>query len=71
MQEELSLFLSQSSYRTAAELLRVTLIRVVTNGIVILLLVGMGAAIIEATIYSWNQVCNSNWSIHPFLRISA
>ena len=56
-QEELAQYFSLSSHRTTREILQITLIRIITNGIVILLLVGMGAAIIEATIYSWKQVC--------------
>eukprot|EP00731_Ephydatia_muelleri_P025327 Em0017g410a len=56
LEEELALHLSLSNHRTLREILQVILIRIVTNGIVILLLVGSGAAIIEATIYSWKQV---------------
>ena len=58
VQEELAEHVSNSVSRTPKEVLHVFLIRSATNLFVILLLIGMTAAIIAAAIYSWKQVCS-------------
>lgn len=58
VQEELAEHEAHLSSRTPKEILQIVLIRTVTNLFVILLLVGMAAAIIAAAIYSWKQVCS-------------
>ena len=57
VQEELGEHVSNQSSRTPKEILQVVLIRTVTNLFVILLMIGMTAAIIASAIYSWKQVC--------------
>eukprot|EP00731_Ephydatia_muelleri_P025277 Em0017g360a len=56
LKEELAEHEAHLSSRTPKEILQIVLIRTVTNLFVILLLVGMAAAIIAAAIYSWKQL---------------
>eukprot|EP00731_Ephydatia_muelleri_P025328 Em0017g411a len=56
IQEELAEHQVQTTKRTLREIIHIVLIRFVTNALVIALVVGCGAAIIEATIWSWNEL---------------
>eukprot|EP00731_Ephydatia_muelleri_P025330 Em0017g413a len=56
LQEELVEHQKQSKARSSKDLLKIVLIRTVTNLIVLALMVGCGAAIIAATANSWKQL---------------